>query len=525
MKKYHTLAVAIMVSMMAMPVAAQKKNVAKGYKITNTAAPVQEANDSIKNIIKKADAGDAVAQNTVGSWYYRGINTCKKDYKMALQYWAKSAKQGNALAIGNMAVCYQMGNGTQKDSTMAVQLYDKSVEKGNLAILTEHEKESAKGSLFSSMYCAHCYSKGIGVKKDAAKVASFYIAAAKQGSIEAMRSGALTLLNSNNAAEAVKLFEMGAAKKDPSCMYWYGKLLLDGKGVKQDRDKAFVQLMMAADRNFTMAIYQVGMCYKEGWGTEKDAAKAAENFGKAAVRNLDHGKWAYAVALANGDGVKRDFESALYWFSRSIKEGNEKKFGQLCNESEADNWTKSEFMTYLKGMKAYREGNITDATKLFKTIEKTAPEASVMLALCQISPKNKKPNAKKGMKMLTEAAETNPRANYYIAKEYQNGNDATAKDAGKFMEYMKKAADANYYLAQCDLGDCYFEGRGVARDYAAATKLYIASFNSGMITSVSATRLATCYENAWGVEKNTKYAESINGIDTADHTADLFKLF
>lgn len=524
MKRIATMTAIFLVSLgsiAAMPLVDRK---GKAQKVTKQDS-IQHVTDSLNAIIKKADAGDAVAQNTVGSWYYVGKNNCKQDFKTALQYWAKSAKQGNAMAIGNMAICYQTGHGIDKDSTMAVSLFDKSIEKGNKAILDEHEKESAKGNCFSSMYCAHCYESGMGVKKDARKAASYYVAAARQGSVEAMRQAGLALLNGNNATEAVKMFEKGSANGDVTCMYWYGKLLLDGKGVKQDQEKAFIQLMKTAERNFPMAMYQVGVCYQNGWGTEKNASMAVEYFKKSAVRNLDLGKWAYAMALANGEGIEKDYEAALYWFSRSVSDGYSKQFKKYCSETEDENWAKSDFMTYLKGMKAYNEGKIADATKLFKSIEKKAKEAPLMLALCQMSPKNEKASDKKGMKILEKAAETNPTAIYYLAKAYENGNTAVEKDMEKAMTLLKDAAEAQCYLAQCNLGDMYFEAKGVSRDYAAAAKLYIAAFNQGMITSASAKRLATCYENAWGVEKNTANAEYIKTIDTADHTTELYKLF
>lgn len=524
MKKYTTLAVILLASLGAMAAMPQTD---KKTKIQQVSAQdsVQHVTDSLKAIIKKADAGDADAQNTVGSWYYSGLNNCKQDFKTALQYWARSAKQGNAMAIGNMAICYQTGHGTDKDSTMAVSLFDKSIEKGNKAIMAEHEKESTKGNCFSSMYCAHCYEKGVGVKKDAAKAANYYVAAARQGSVEAMRLGGMALLNGNNATEAVKLFEKGAAHNEVTCMYWYGKLLLDGKGVKQDKEKAFIQLMKTAEKNFPMAMYQVGVCYQNGWGAEKDAKMAAQYFSKAAVRNLDLGKWAYAMALVNGEGVEQDYEAALYWFSRTVSDGYSKQFRKYCTETEDENWTKTDFMTYLQGMKAYSEGKIAEATKTFKSIEKKVKEAPLMLALCQMSPKNEKASDKKGMKMLEKVAETNPRANYYLAKAYEKGNSAVEKDAEKAMTLMNMAADARYYLAQCYLGDMYYEAKGVAKDYSAATKNYIAAFNQGMITSASAKRLATCYENAWGVEKNTSNAEYIRSIDTEDRTVELYKLF
>lgn len=77
--------------------------------------------DSVAIMKEKAEKGDAVAQNQMGVWYYVGKKV-KQDYKVALDWWAKSAKQNNPDAIGNMAMCYQLGNGIKKDSVMAMTL-------------------------------------------------------------------------------------------------------------------------------------------------------------------------------------------------------------------------------------------------------------------------------------------------------------------------------------------------------------------------------------------------------------------
>ena len=85
---------------------------------------LEEATDSIKNVLALAKKGDAVAQNEVGGWYYRGRHV-KQNYEEALQWWAKSAKQGNVQAIGNMGLCYQTGHGIAQDSLRAIQLYQR----------------------------------------------------------------------------------------------------------------------------------------------------------------------------------------------------------------------------------------------------------------------------------------------------------------------------------------------------------------------------------------------------------------
>ena len=50
---------------------------------------LEQATDSIKQILVDARAGKPEAQNEVGAWYYRGRHV-KQNYKEAAQWWAKS---------------------------------------------------------------------------------------------------------------------------------------------------------------------------------------------------------------------------------------------------------------------------------------------------------------------------------------------------------------------------------------------------------------------------------------------------
>lgn len=120
---------------------------------------IEEATDSIKNIMALAKKGDAVAQNEVGGWYYRGRHV-RQNYEEALQWWSKSAKQGNVEAIGNMGLCYQTGHGVGADSLRAVKLYQRSIKDGNKALFNQNVNLAEKGNVFSNMLIASCFQNG-----------------------------------------------------------------------------------------------------------------------------------------------------------------------------------------------------------------------------------------------------------------------------------------------------------------------------------------------------------------------------
>ena len=107
MKKVHLMILA-MAAMMLCPMSgmAQKKQ--------KKQTAQTEQKDTVAILTERAQKGDDKAQNTLGNWYYTG-KFVKQDYETALKYWALSAKQNNAEAIGNMAMCYQLGRGTKAD--------------------------------------------------------------------------------------------------------------------------------------------------------------------------------------------------------------------------------------------------------------------------------------------------------------------------------------------------------------------------------------------------------------------------
>lgn len=485
----------------------------------------RNAQDSINAIMDKAVKGDAVAQNEVGGWFYKGSNGKQRNYEEALQWFARSAKQGNAKATCNMAICYQTGHGSKKDSTLAVQLYDKAIERGNKEVVSLHEKESGKGSLFSSLYLAHCYKDGVGVEKNTQKLAQYYAQASSQGSADASREAGLLYLNGRNSTEAVKFFKVGADRGDLSSTYWYGKLLLDGNGITQNKDQGFLYVKKAADRKMPMALYQAGNCYRDGSGVKASQEKAAEYYLYAALADNVNGCWEYALCQMEGKGTDRNYESALYWFGKAASKGYSRNFKNHCTASENDNWTATSFMNYLKAVKAYDEGDMETVLAEAKALKKAKmQEGELLEAMCLTDARYKKVNAKKGAKMLGSLADNNATAAFLLAQCYEQGNGVT-KDNKLALENYEKAAKMNYAPALCTLGDMYYEGNGVKRDYPTAMNFYTVAYEQRHMTASAATRMAACYENATGTARNAEMADKLKALDTKEHQKELFKLY
>lgn len=480
---------------------------------------LEEATDSIKNILTLAQKGDAVAQNEVGGWYYRGRHV-KQNYKEALQWWAKAAQQGNVQAIGNMGLCYQTGHGIEADSLKATKLYKRSIKEGNQALFEQNVKLANNGSVFSNMLVASCYREGIGVPKDVNKAAPFLIAAANKNCVTAQRELALIYLNSKKSKEALDWFKKGADNGDLSCTYYYGKMLAEGIGVQADPKGGANYLLQAAEAGFPQAMYAVGNCYLNGDGLTKNAEQAVKWYKQAAGKDVSKAQWALAQCYREGVGTPMNYDQALYWYAESFSKGHGRAFKSLIQDSIPN----SPFVAYLRGVNAYITKDFETALKQFKTVTKEdIADGKVMTAAILASPDYEKYNMKKGIKQLKDAAEVHVQGMYLLGALYEAGKGVD-KDMTMAVEYMTKAAEMDYGAAQCALADMYFEGRSVEQSYEKAVEWYAKANAQGQLTENAAKRYASCYENGWGgLEKDSEKAAELLKGDYRNHVGELLK--
>lgn len=480
---------------------------------TFASCPVKKTKNNIKDNVKtdstalvvdKAQKGDAASQNTLGTWYYTGKDSIKQDYRQAFTWWGRSAKQGNPSAIGNMAMCYQLGRGTKKDSVMAVNLYKSAIRKGNKAIISQHEQiVNNTKSIFSSLLLRDCYLSGIGIDKDFKK-ASFYLEkAAEYGDVDSQFSQGLSSLNGNQADKAVEWFKRAASKGHVGAIYYYGNLMHKGMGIAQDKEKGVKYLELAAVKDFPMASYQLGKIYYDGDGVERDYSKAAEYLTKAAEKGNAPAKWLLGNCYLKGNGVPQDFYRATQWLSEVGVSSHQKEMNKLLQE---DN--EGLYSQYLLGLKKYYvEKDYASAIEYFTKVNKAKnPEGATMLGVCLANKDYAKRNLKKAIKTLTKACETSDVANYYLSAMYETGTGVD-KDDKKALDLLQTASDKGIAYAQCKLADRYMQGNGVVKDFTKAAQLYLQAEAQNYLTPQSAKNLAECYKKKLSVLPDLNNAE------------------
>lgn len=464
----------------------------------------EEVTDSLKTIIEAAKGGDAKAQNEIGMWYYTGRHY-KQDYKEAAKWWAKSAKQDYVPAIGNLGMCYQKGRGVEADSLRAVQLYITSIKKGNKELLEQNAQLAKKGDVFSAMLVATCYVNGFGLKKDAQKAVPYLKIAADKGCEPAKETLVKLLFNDKKYAEAAPLMKKLAEKGNTECAYYYGAMLLNGMGIKQDKKEGADFLLKAAEGGNAKAMYEVALCYTTGNGLTMNADQALVWYKKAAGKGIRDAQWDLATCYREGKGTDINYDQAMHWYAQAVSKGYSDRFRKLI----ADTIPQSPFIAYLKGMKDYYNNQFQDALKQFKVVKKAKiQDGNLMEAAILVNKDYAKQNIKKGIKELTKAAETNPQAMYFLGSLYERGKGVDA-DMEKAVEYLTKAAELGYGRAQCALADMYYEGRGVEKNIQTAAKYYQEAYSQGQLNENAAKRYITCYKDINGEEADDAVADEI----------------
>ena len=103
------------------------------------------------------------------------------------------------------------------------------------------------------------------------------------------------------------------------------------------------------------------------------------------------------------------------------------------------------------------------------------------------------------LELLKKAENDDPFAQNELGDMYYNGT-GVEKDYHKAVEWYQKSAIKRIAKAQCNLGYMYYNGFGVEKDYQKAVEWYQKSANQGC--AAAQCNLGVMYRNGFGVEKD-----------------------
>ena len=118
-------------------------------------------------------------------------------------------------------------------------------------------------------------------------------------------------------SQLIRLANQGNAQAQSNL----GVMYYEGKGVRQDYQKAVEWYTKAANQGNAHAQYNLGVMYDEGKGVRQDYQKAVEWFTKAANQGFATAQYASGLMYYNGEGVRQDYKKAKNFFRLSCDNG------------------------------------------------------------------------------------------------------------------------------------------------------------------------------------------------------------
>jgi len=233
--------------------------------------------ERIQELMSKASAGDAGAQNDLGCAYHNGDGV-ERNYSTARLWYEKAVENGSVLASSNLAIIYDNGFGVDKDIDKAFRYRLKAAELGNTDCMN---------------IIARAYRYGTEpVEKDLNEAFKWYKRSAEKGNV--------------NAAESLAIF------------YDYGF------GCEKDYAKAVKWYRIAADKGLRVAQNNLGSKYQNGQGVERDYHQAFYWYKKAAEQGEEFAECNVGICYLEGKGVKVSKKDAYLWFKKSADHNHER---------------------------------------------------------------------------------------------------------------------------------------------------------------------------------------------------------
>ena len=221
-----------------------------------------------------------------------------RNYVSALDAFTEASERGNSVALRNIGVLYEQGQGVMRNIVTAQEYYQKALEAkydakkdidrikaildgrnnyehGNFtAAKADYEKAKNAGSAEASRHLGVLYQQGKGVEQNFIEAAKYYLQAVEKG-YECAREDFNFLFNNNDLS--------GEISNSTGDMYY------KADGVKQDYVKAFTWYNKAKEKGSAYACYSLGLLYGSGDGVVggRDIVKAAEHYLLAATRGYE----------------------------------------------------------------------------------------------------------------------------------------------------------------------------------------------------------------------------------------------
>ena len=218
------------------------------------------------------------------------------------EWFSKSALQGNAKAMFNLAILYQRGLGVPKDRINAFAWYMVSEMDGNEEIQEEVKKVLANATV-SERRKAIERTKDIIAKLNIAPMFSL---------------GSKSIERSNQFHRQFELAQLGAADEQFALASMYH----EGVGTVPDPFEAAVWCRKAAEQGHVGAMRTLAICLEDGDGVTEDFDEMSKWYRKAADKDDPESQFKLGVCYRDGLGVAKDEKQAATWTKKAAEQGH-----------------------------------------------------------------------------------------------------------------------------------------------------------------------------------------------------------
>lgn len=226
------------------------------------------------------------------------------------------------------------------------QLGDKLYEAGEHAQSVEWYVKSAEQGNKDGIYSAGwAYYSGEGTPQDFAEAADWFEKGIAVEHPKAMRVMAKMLYTGSGGEKdpdrAAELWQKSSDLGDPESAATFGKILMEGaQGIEKDQARACKHMRKAAEAGDADCMWRLGNAYKDGTGVNISQEESRNWFVRAQQngyvtpeQRVQQGAALYqqAVVFYTGQGVARDVGKAIQLFVAAAQRGHPVAAGNLAN--------------------------------------------------------------------------------------------------------------------------------------------------------------------------------------------------
>ncbi|KAG0233310.1 hypothetical protein BGW42_007508 [Actinomortierella wolfii] len=413
-----------------------------------------------------------------------------------LNYLLRMAECNVVDAQINLASMYEKGNDVvTKDDKMAFSWYLRAAKNGHLEAMRQ---------------VGEMYSKGRGTEQDEEEAARWNRLAderevpvlrddiktphndkaLKKGDSNTFSWLRSTLQKGYLAAKSNYQIRQAAEGGDPKAQFNLGEMYRVGKGVEQSDTEAVEWYTMAANQGYPYAQFSLGMMYGLGRGVKQSDNEAVDWYTKAANQGYPYAQFTLGMLHEHGRGVKQSDTEAVRWYTKAAKQGDPEAQFNLG-------------VKYDKGQGV--EQSYTEAIKWYTMAAKQGnSEAQFSLGRMYENGQSLSKSDTEAVKWYTMAAiQGYSYAQYNLGMMYRHGKGVEHNNT-EAIKWYTRAARQGHPIAQYNLGMMHEHGCGVKQSYTEAFKWYTMAAEQGYPNAQLS--LGEMYRVGQGVNQNNDEA-------------------